>query len=341
MTTLPTLSFVLIAYNAGPMIVQTLDHFDVAARRANWPSLELVVVDDGSTDETVEHVREYMARAAIPVVLHQQTNQGRLAARLAGTRLVDSELVGYLDVRMMMHPDSLVGLARLMGEDPARRVWNCHIEVPSEHNYQAQFWNSLNFVGWRRYLANPRLVSMSPAEFDYYPSGTGGFVCPRELLLEGYENLDSIYADDQARYASDDTAVLRYINSRELIWMSPQYAADYLARTAGTAFVKHTFDRGTMFLDSYLRPGTRLFWPTIGVLAVSVPLAGLVVARPKMLLAIPAAVGVATAGLAALGARPRDLPGFALLSPVFAVVFTAGMWKGLTMLARNRLRQIN
>lgn len=338
MTTLPTMSFVTIAYNGADHIGGLLDSLLVALERVDWPGVEVLVVDDGSTDDTVAVVEQIAAGAPVPIRVHSQPNSGRLVATRTGVQQANGESVCVLGTRMRMHPDSLANLAELMRADPSRRVWNCHIDVPSQGNYQAQFWNSLNFVGWRRYLANPRLVSMSPAEFDYYPSGTGGFVCPRELLAEGYENLDSIYADDQARYASDDTAVLRYINSRELIWMSPDYSADYLARTAGAAFVKHTFDRGTMFLDSYLRPGTRLFWPTIGVLAASVPLAGLAIARPKTLLAIPAAVGAATAGLAALGAKPRDLPGFALLSPVFGVVFTAGMWKGLGMLARNRFR---
>jgi glycosyltransferase involved in cell wall biosynthesis len=335
----PSLTFVVIAHNEAARITKLLDTVLTAVDRANWSDAQILVVDDGSTDNTVEVVADLAVRSAVPIKVLSQPNLGRLAATRAGVQQATGEYICILGTRMRMHPDSLCHLQQQLTEHPERRVWNCHIDTPTAGNLQAQFWCAMTFVGWRRYLADPRLVSFGTDEFDYYPTGTGGFVAPKELLIAGYEQLDSIYDDDEAQYASDDTALLRYIAQQELIWMTPEYSADYLARTGFVDFVKHTYHRGTMFLDSYLRPGTRLYWPTIVVLAASVPAAVLAVRKPKVLLGVPVAVGGATAGLAVLGVEKRNLPGFALLAPVFGVVFTAGMWKGLWLLIRARLRR--
>lgn len=334
MPSAPSLTIVVIAYNAGRHIESTLTHLETAIRAAAWPHLDVLVVDDGSTDDTASRVTDFATRTGLPIHLERQPNSGRLAARRKGTELATGEYVCYLDVRMCMHPDSLANLQAQLIEFPQRRAWNCHIEVPAKGNVQAQFWNALTYVGWRRYLASPRLVAITPTEFDYFPTGTGGFTAPRALLLSAYQEMASVF--DTAEYASDDTALLRYVNEHETIWMTPTYSADYIARPGLRGFVHHTFDRGVMFIDSYLRPGTRLFWPTIAVLAASAPALALAICKPKVLAALPLGVGAATAGLAAVGVRRQNLPGFALLAPVFALAFTAGMWKGLALMVRSR-----
>ncbi len=331
----PTLSFVVIAYNAAGLIRSTLDHLLVAVERADWHGLEVVVVDDGSTDDPVAIVEEIAATTETVIRVHRQPNQGRLAASRAGTELAHGTLVSFIGERVLMHPDSLRNLRSLLVEHPEARVWNCHIEIPRERNPQAQFWYVLTFLGWRRYLARPRLVSFGQDDFDYYPKGTGGFVCPRGLLLEAYGQLVSLYDDEKS--ASDDTTLIRWIAARERIWMAPDYAADYLSRSGFRDFARHSFHRGTFILDSYLHPGTRLFAPLIAYFVLS-PLALLaVLKKPRLLLAAPAAWLAAALGFRRMGVSSRDVRGFSLLAPVFAVVFSAGMWRGLWGLARAKV----
>ncbi len=339
---LPSLTFVVIVHNGSGMIRPAVASVCTAIERAQWSGASVLVVDDGSTDDTVVEVEALASETPVGIRVVSQANAGRLAASRAGVEQAESELVSFIGVRMRMHPDALVNLAAELTQHPERRVWNCHIEVPRERNPQAQFWHVMTFIGWRRYLREPRLVSFGLDDFDYYPKGTGGFVCPRDLLLEGYEALTSLY--DDPRYASDDTALIRYIAGRERIWMTPRYAADYLARADMVGFVRHTFDRGTLFLDSYLHPGTRLFWPLVAFF-VACPLALLLVLRkPRTLLAIPAvsvgaAGGLAAGGLAALGVKPRDIRGFSALAPAFGVRSGAGLWRGLFLSARSTLRR--
>lgn len=330
----PTLTFVVICFNAGELVETTLDRLCAAIDRADWPGIDVLVVDDGSTDDTADRVRAFAAATDVPITVHSQTNQGRLAASRAGVRAARGELVSFIGERVLMHPDALVNLVALLDRHPEARVWNCHIDIPRDDNRQAQFWYVLTYLGWRRYLSDPRLVTFGPDDFDYYPKGTGGFVCPRDLLLEGYDALASVYEDE--KNASDDTALIRWIAGRERIWMSPDYSADYVSRSDMSAFVRHSYQRGTLLLDSYLHPGTRLHKPLVGYFLVS-PLALLaVVRRPRLLLAAPVTLLAVSLGLRRAGVPTRDVAGFATLAPVFGAVFSAGMWRGLVVILRQR-----
>lgn len=333
----PSLTFVAFVHNGGAHLTPALQSVCEAIERAQWPDARVLVVDDGSTDDTAAQVRAFADTTDVDVRVVSQPHSGRLVACRTGVEQSETELVAFLGVRVRMHPDSLANLADEMTRHPERRVWNCHIEVPREHNPQAQFWHVMTFVGWRRYLRQPRLVSFGSDDFDHYPKGTGGFVAPRELLLEGYASLSSIY--DDARFTSDDTALIRLIATRERIWMTPRYAADYLARDDMSSFARHTFDRGTLFLDSYLHPGTRLFWPLIAFFVATPVLGALAVRRPRLLLALPGVSAAAAGGLLAVGAEPRDVRGFSLLAPPFGVLFGAGLWRGLFMMAAAALRR--
>ncbi|MDF1605222.1 glycosyltransferase family 2 protein [Nocardioides sp. YIM 152315] len=331
----PSLSFVVICHNAEELVETALARLCTAIERAEWPQAEVVVVDDGSTDRTAEVVASFAARTDVRVRLHSQPNGGRLVASRNGVGHATGELVSFIGERVWMHPDALVNLRQLMAEHPEARVWNCHIDIPRDGNRQAQFWYVLTYLGWRRYLANPRLISFGTEDFDYYPKGTGGFVCPRDLLLDGYAGITSLYDDE--RNSSDDTALIRWIAERERIWMSPAYSAEYVARSTHRDFVRHARQRGTLLLDSYFSRGTRLHKPLIAYFVLS-PLAVLaVLRRPRLLLALPAGLGVVAAVLRRLGVERRDVVGFSLFAPVFGAVFSVGLWRGLLDMARSRV----
>lgn len=334
---LPSLTFVVIVHNGAGMITPSLTSVSDAIQRSAWPDAKILVVDDGSTDGTAAEADAFARATPVPVRVLRQANAGRLAASRAGVEQADTDLVSFIGVRMRMHPDSLVNLAGEMASHPERRVWNCHIEVPRDDNVQAQFWHVMTFIGWRRYLRDPRLVSFGQEDFDYYPKGSGGFICPREVLLDGYDSLTSLY--DDPRYSSDDTALIRYVAGRERIWMTPRYSADYLARADMGGFARHTLDRGTLFLDSYLHRGTRLFWPLVAFLVGAPLAAAAVVRRPRLLLGLPVVSAAAAGGLAGLGVPRRDIRGFSLLAPAFGLLFTAGLWRGLLLLLRTTLRR--
>ena len=75
------ISVIIPAYNASAYIAQCLD----AVVCQSYMTLEIIVIDDGSTDNTIEIVRGF------PVKLITQENKGVSAARNAGIRAASGD----------------------------------------------------------------------------------------------------------------------------------------------------------------------------------------------------------------------------------------------------------
>ena len=105
----PLVSILIPAFNAAPWIAHTLE--SVLAQ--TWPHKEIVVVDDGSTDDTAQVVRRY---ASSNVQLVQQPRLGPSAAQNAALRHAHGEFIQRLDADDLLGPDKIARqMARLAG----------------------------------------------------------------------------------------------------------------------------------------------------------------------------------------------------------------------------------
>ncbi len=81
----PELSVVIPSYNSAPWLPSTLDALRTAIDRAAI-SAEVIVVDDGSTDDTVEVLRDWHDDTVAPVRVLSQPNTGRFAAGASASK---------------------------------------------------------------------------------------------------------------------------------------------------------------------------------------------------------------------------------------------------------------
>lgn len=331
---LPSLSVVVPVFNGEAWVGPTAARVVEALKAAAWPDVDLVFVDDGSTDGTAAAVEAL--DLGVPVRLVRQENKGRFLARKAGIEAAGGQSIFLLDARVFTEPQAFVNLAEQFRTHPERRVWNGHVDIAVKGNPFARFWQAVTFTAWRRYLANPRLVSFGADDFDYYPKGTGCFVAPRRLLLDAYAEFSTYY--DDLRRVNDDTSLIRTLAEREPVYLGPEFAFTYHARDSLKGFMRHAFYRGIHFIDGYLRPGTRYFWLLVAVLAATPVGITLAAFKPLLVLAIGAAGCVAAAALMlALRTPPAAALWFAALLPFFAAVYGAGLWVGTFMAVRTRL----
>jgi glycosyltransferase involved in cell wall biosynthesis len=109
MTAISLVSIVIPAFNAGRTLLETLQ--SVSAQ--THADLEIMVVDDGSADNTAEIAQAY--RQTDPRVrLIRQPNGGVAAARNAGIRASAGEFVAFIDADDLWHPSKIAKqLARL------------------------------------------------------------------------------------------------------------------------------------------------------------------------------------------------------------------------------------
>src|SRR5262245_38190413 len=99
----PLISVVIPVYNRARIIARALKSVQEQTHQ-NW---EAIVVDDGSTDDTVEIVTDLAQLDNRIRVIRQDKNRGAQAARNVGIRAARGEWVAFLDSDDLYLPNSL------------------------------------------------------------------------------------------------------------------------------------------------------------------------------------------------------------------------------------------
>lgn len=106
----PALTVIIPAYNEGPMVGQTIDSIANANYPRDW--LEIFVIDDGSRDDTWEHITAAAKRHPLLVTpLRFPENRGKRAALEAGFVRARGEIVVTIDSDSVIEPQTLLELA--------------------------------------------------------------------------------------------------------------------------------------------------------------------------------------------------------------------------------------
>jgi len=103
----PLVSVIIPVYNGETYLAEALE----SVLQQNYEPIEIIIVDDGSTDKTAQIVKNIKGN----IKYSYQTNQGPAAARNTGLRLASGEFIAFLDVddlwsrnRLTMQADFLI-----------------------------------------------------------------------------------------------------------------------------------------------------------------------------------------------------------------------------------------
>jgi len=110
----PGVSVLIPAYNEETVIAISVR----AALGADYPELEVLVLDDGSTDDTESVAREAGAGDPRLRVLRDPVNRGKAERLNAGLREAQHELVAVTDADTHMHPGALKLLVTRLSRSP-------------------------------------------------------------------------------------------------------------------------------------------------------------------------------------------------------------------------------
>jgi glycosyltransferase involved in cell wall biosynthesis len=127
----PLVSVVIPAYNAARTLPETLD--SVFAQ--TFGDYEIIVVDDGSTDETPELLAGYGEKLQ---VVHKPNEGKPAAARNRGVAVARGEYVAFLDADDLWRPEKLARQIELMEANPGVGLCFTAAAIIDEHGAEVR-----------------------------------------------------------------------------------------------------------------------------------------------------------------------------------------------------------
>lgn len=113
----PLASIIIPCYNAEALISEAIE----SALNQTYPHREVIVVDDGSTDSSLDVIRSFGNR----VRWASGPNRGGSAARNRGLEMATGEFVQFLDADDVLYPEKLSVQVPLLASTPTLDVVFC------------------------------------------------------------------------------------------------------------------------------------------------------------------------------------------------------------------------
>lgn len=120
---MPTISVVIPTYNSRQYLAAALD--SVLAQEYPAELIDIVVVDDGSRDDSASIAEAYAMRSPTRIQVIRQANAGQSAARNAGIAATRGELVAFLDSDDSWQPMKCMLQAALYRAQPEVGLIHC------------------------------------------------------------------------------------------------------------------------------------------------------------------------------------------------------------------------
>ncbi len=130
----PFISVIVPVFNGGKFLYQCLD----AIVASSCQSFELIVVDDGSTDDSAEVSRRKGAR-----VLHTPRRQsGPAAARNHGAQQARGDVLFFVDADVVVRRETMSRVAAHFQDNPnLAALFGSYDDEPAEENFLSQYKN--------------------------------------------------------------------------------------------------------------------------------------------------------------------------------------------------------
>jgi glycosyltransferase involved in cell wall biosynthesis len=157
-------SIIIPCHNAARWLAATLE----SALGQTWTPVEIIVVDDGSTDESLPIARRH-ADDRLRVIT--QANAGAAAARNAGLRAARGEFIQFLDADDLLSPGKIAAQVVLLASRPPGTIASCAWGRFTQDPASAQFVDTAVFRDF------------SPGDFLALAGATGAMMHPSAWLV--------------------------------------------------------------------------------------------------------------------------------------------------------------
>ncbi|SFD13472.1 glycosyltransferase family 2 protein [Spirosoma endophyticum] len=154
---LPKVSIITPSFNQGQFIEATIQ----SVLNQTYPNIEYIVVDGGSTDQTMSVVNYY--KSQIDIVIHEK-DKGQSDAINKGFKLATGELVGWLNSDDVLYPDCVAEIVKLYQEKPDGSIY--YIPLQNGINATGKVHNlATRKIPDKKYLLNEDFSIIQPSSF--------------------------------------------------------------------------------------------------------------------------------------------------------------------------------
>jgi glycosyltransferase involved in cell wall biosynthesis len=160
----PLVSILIPCHNAAPWLAATLE----SALAQTWPHTEIILVDDGSTDDSPAIARRYAARG---VRVFSQANAGASAARNRALREARGDFFQFLDADDLLSPGKIAAQVTLLAARAPGAVATCAWGRFADDPAAARFVDDQVFRDF------------APVEFLVLAGDTGAMMHPAAWLV--------------------------------------------------------------------------------------------------------------------------------------------------------------
>jgi glycosyltransferase involved in cell wall biosynthesis len=264
-TEAPLVSVVVPVYNACRTAPDFLREALASVSSQTYRHLELLIVDDGSTDGTRPLCTEFMeSQNALPIYYLSKENGGQSSARNLGVARARGDFVSFLDQDDMFYPEKLERVVALLGDvdlvytDADTIDSDGQILVRGIHRDPRFGWpnpkRSAEDVLFRDVFVMPGLMTVSRSAFQRL----GGF----DETLSGYEDDDFFvraFLNGTVRYLPEPTLKWRmhaeaYSQSSRMVLSRLRYWEKLMAaHTAGGTDRRRAHGISRRFFREFLR----------------------------------------------------------------------------------------
>ena len=224
-----TISFTVAipTYNGASRLSELLDNLLAQITPDNFV-WQVIVVDNNSTDNTADVIKDYQSRwqGERSLVYAFEDQQGAAFARQKAMQLAQSELVGFLDDDVVPSSD-WVAEAYQFGLDNPRagayggKISGCFEIAPPEGFERIQSFLALRNRGSSPHLYNPKFLSMPPSAAWVVRRHAWLEHVPEKPLLGGRTGKSMVQGDDYE-------PLLYLYKAGWEIWYAPKMCVEHM-----------------------------------------------------------------------------------------------------------------
>lgn len=163
----PTVAILVPCWNKGATLSPTIH----SLLELEYPKdkLSIVIIDDGSTDNTWEAAQEFAQNPQVK--LYQKENEGsKYSALNFGLAHTQSELVGCLDADSFVESDALIEMVKAFEQDPEAYAAAPSMKVNQPRNV-IELMQSVEYtfgIFYKKMFDNMNAISVLPGPFSIY-----------------------------------------------------------------------------------------------------------------------------------------------------------------------------